>query len=182
MKNGIINLATLSVNSEYLLELEVKNCDCPGTLTNIEKFKNLEEFIDYCNFIYRYINCSNTDFDVCKRKFKESVIRKNPLSLEEMAKCCVKNHFGNSIDELELPNLIKNDLKNDQKSHFEVSIDEKFTFVQYASARGYDYYIFNSDKENVLLSMINIVNYGWEFWKTQKRRLENPLLMSILST
>ena len=71
--------------------------------------------------------------------------------------------------------MVKEDLKNDPNqergscpNHFEVRIDGNFTFVKYASTKGYDYYIFNFDQGNVLLSIINMGNYGWELWKRRK--------------
>ena len=117
LKNGCITLATLE-QSGKLLDVEVKNCNCKGTVKPINKFKNLAQFIEYCNYIFARSKWKT------QNKFKTPVTRKNILPLEEMAKCCIETHFHNSIKGLNLPNENTENLKNNH-NHFDASIDEK---------------------------------------------------------
>ena len=86
LKNGSITLATLEPSGK-LLDVEVKNCDCKGTVKSINKFTNLTQFIEYCNYIFASSKWKT------QNKFKTPVTRKNTLPLEEMAKYCIETHF-----------------------------------------------------------------------------------------
>ena len=116
--NGSVTLATLFWFPEdighQLFEVEIKNCDCEGTLLPIKKFNNLEEFIEYCNFV-----CSPKNI-----MFRLPILRKNPFPLEEMAKSCLLTNFGDSIDKLLLPKRIREDFQL-HHDHFEITYDEK---------------------------------------------------------
>ena len=89
--NGSITLATLRFQSKSLFELEVKNCNCDGTLINIQRFKSLDGFIQQCNFVCVGLDLGSPNI------FKLPVKRKNVLSLQEKAKLSAVKYFPNSI-------------------------------------------------------------------------------------
>ena len=100
LNNGTVTLATL--RDEQLLEVEVKNCNCEGTIISIERFKSLEEFLQYCNRINNFYISLDP-----KIAYKVPVARKNPFSLEEMTRFCVAECYIDSINELIIPKMIK---------------------------------------------------------------------------
>ena len=57
-------------------------------------------------------------------KFDLPITRKNPLTLEEIAKSCVAKHYTNSLDQLNLPKNIKESFE-EHHNHFCVTIDGK---------------------------------------------------------
>ena len=59
---------------------------------------------------------------------RQPAIRKNPLPLEEIAKSFVAHKYKNSIDQLEVPKIIKKELKSrtsfeKEKPHFKDRVD-----------------------------------------------------------
>ena len=100
LNNGTVTLATL--RDEQLLEVEVKNCNCEGTIISIERFKSLEEFLQYCNRINNFYISLDP-----KIAYEVPVARKNPFSLEEMTRFCVAERYKDSINELIIPKMIK---------------------------------------------------------------------------
>ena len=121
--NGTVTMATLFdfFRKDQLLEIEVKNCDCDGGFQKIQSNQNLQEFIDNCNF-------QLSPFKDVKRFSlpveRNSDIIHNPLTLENITKCFVVDHFSSAIDQLNLPKKIKESLYSKHK-HFEIAIDEK---------------------------------------------------------
>ena len=122
LKNGNVTLATivhhLKSNVKFVFELEIKNCNCEGALLPIQKFKSLDDFISFCNFVCPFESIESYN----GVKFIKPISRKNALSLEEMAKFCIKRHYSNSIDQLNLPKILKENLEN--HNHVEITIDE----------------------------------------------------------
>ena len=123
LENGSITIATLIDRSNILYELEIRNCNCKKNLKPIQKFETLSKFVKYCNSIN----------ENCGILFKNPVIRKNVFSLEEMAKSNITTYFGNSIDELNLPKILKENLAVPTHNHFEMTLDEKRACNQYES-------------------------------------------------
>ena len=120
--NGIITLALMFVE-ENLLEIEVSDCSCNGDDTSLPfgKFDTLEDFIENCRKGFKRKNGLPTT-----EKFLQPVMRKNTLSLKDIAKSCVRIHT-NSYDQLEIPQRLKDDLnqeKLEQHSHFKMSLNE----------------------------------------------------------
>ena len=120
LENGAITLATLCF-SLHLFEIEVRNCNCKRSFKNIESFRNLEAGIRYCNNVFCLIKLDTEFSQGGFNLFKFPVLRKNALPLEEMAKSCVRTHYVNSIDKLNLPNIIKNNLGN--HDHFDTRMN-----------------------------------------------------------
>ena len=119
LKNGSITLAILKLYGDQwcVIDVEIKNCNCEGILLPIQQFKSLEDCIENCNFVFGghisgYLN------------FKTPVFRKDPFSLEEMSKSCILANIRGSIDNLNLPTIIKQDLKV-HHNHFEIMLNEK---------------------------------------------------------
>ena len=79
LKNGNVTLATIAHHLEsdvkFVFELEIKNCNCEGALLPIQKFKSLDQFISFCNFVCSYESFYNN------KKFVKPISRKNSLSL-----------------------------------------------------------------------------------------------------
>ena len=112
---GSIALALMYVG-ENLLEIEVSDCSCNGDTLPFGKFNTLEDFIENCK----------KGFKRKPEKFLRPVMRKNTLSLKDIAKSCVRIHT-NSYDQLEIPQRLKDDLnqeKLEQHSHFKMSLNE----------------------------------------------------------
>ena len=109
LENGVITLATTYdyFKTKKLLEMELKSCNCTQLSIPIQDLKSFRE------------GCQNLDlmvnFGLGIEKF-QPVVRKNPLSLKEIAKNFVSNSCETAIDDLELPKSLKKDLK-DLKQH-----------------------------------------------------------------
>ena len=141
LKSGTVTMATLFdfFSNNQLLEIEVKNCDCDGAFQNIQSSKNLEKFIENCNFVLNPFKCT--------KKFNLPVTRNtpithNPQSLEDITNFFMANHFSSSIDQLNIPKKIKENLYQNHK-HFELAIDEneanrRITIENHA----YDFFLF----------------------------------------
>ena len=75
LNNGVFTVATLQF--KYLYEVEIKDCNCKGTLLPLQRFTSLKNFVEHCN-------------DACKDVFGQKSIfclpvkRKFALSLQEI--------------------------------------------------------------------------------------------------
>ena len=162
-KNGTVTLATLFdfFRNDQLLEIEIKNCDCDGGFEKIQSNKNLQEFIDSCNFVLSPFKGIKRFSIPVKRNNK---IIQNPLSLEDITKCFVVNHFSHSIDQLNLPKKIKETLNGHDK-HFELAIDEKEASRRITIRNHiYDFFVFEDNCTLHELGIYQLQNL-WQFKK-----------------
>ena len=162
-KNGTVTMATLFdfFRKDQLLEIEVKNCDCDGGFQKIQSNKNLQEFIDSCNFVLSPFKGIKRFSIPVKRNTK---IVQNPLSLEDITKCFVLNHFSHSIDQLNLPKKIKETFNGHHK-HFELVIDEKEASRRITIRNHiYDFFVFEDNCTLHELGIYQLQNL-WQFKK-----------------
>ena len=165
LKNGSITLATLRHSSKHLFEIEVRNCNCVGNFKSIQSFESLEEFIKCCNSVLLFFNWGKL-FD----NFMLPVTRKNPLPLEEIAKGQIITYFADSIDQLNLPRVIRENLiSHNINNHFEASIDENKA-IETLSTNKFFYYTMNLDKEYLILSIMNMRTHDYKTGKPIKNR------------
>ena len=160
LKNGTVTLATLFdfLSNDQLLEIEIKDCDCDGAFQNVQSSKNLERFIENCNFVFNPFKGT--------KKFNLPVTRNtpithNPQSLEDITKFFMANHFASSIDQLNIPKKIKENLYQNHK-HFELAIDEneasrRITIKNHA----YDFFLFEIKNKIWELGIYQPQNLRW---------------------
>ena len=107
LKNGSFTIATIQefLGEKELIETVVKTSYYPfynpigKTLPKDQKemiFQNHERFLNFRDFFEK----------------RKPIQRKNPLPLEEMAKSYVAKTYKNFLDQLELPKIVKEEVKN----------------------------------------------------------------------
>ena len=118
LKNGSFTIATIQefLGEKELIETVVKTSYYPfynaisKTLPKDQKemiFQNHERFLNFRDFFEKL----------------KPIKRKNPLPLEEMAKSYVAKTYKNFLDQLELPKIVKEEVKN--LTTFEKESNEK---------------------------------------------------------
>ena len=82
-----------------------------------------------------------------------------------MAKSCVVTHYSNSINQLNLPQRIKENLEH--HNHFDATIDEIEDKNKFSRPNGLDHFSFKVSDEILLLTIIN-----WDINKLAKSTME----------
>ena len=134
----------------HLWDVEIKNCSCEGLFLPLQRFKSLEDFIEYCDFV-----CGLSFF-------KTPIFRKNPFSLEKIAKSCILVNYKNSMDNLIIPKIVKQDLRINH-DHFGVMLNEKEAMekVNWGSCK--EAFQFEIDQgPRPFIAIIPIIN--WKKW------------------
>ena len=161
LKNGSITISTLmKLIGDYwhLWDVEIKNCNCEGLFLPLQRFKSLEDFIEYCDFVCRPLG----GISLVDSFFKTPIFRKNPFSLEEMAKSFILVSYKNSMDNLIIPKIVKQDLRINH-DHFGVMINEKEAIekVNWGSCK--EAFQFEIDQgPRPFIAIIPIIN--WKKW------------------
>ena len=156
LKNGSITLAAIHkiFRIDLLVEIEIKNCNCEGTFLPIQQFKSLEDFIEYCNFVFMSLWTQIS-------YFKTPIFRKNPFSLEEISKSCTLVNYRNSLDSLIIPKVIKQNLKL-HHDHFEIMYNEKEAIGKFNSHDCQELFRFKVVQGELREVQISITN--WKKW------------------
>ena len=103
LKNGSFTIATIQefLDGKELIEIVIKTFypTISKTLPKDQKemiFQNHERFLNFRDFFEKL----------------KPIKRKNPLPLEEMAKSYVAKTYKNFLEQLELPKIVKEEVKN----------------------------------------------------------------------
>ena len=113
-ENGTVTLATLYQGRE-LLELEIMNCDCgvcpkETYQRDNESLAHFVKSFDQAELTIESLKQASASNSYPLLQLKQPISRKNTLPLEEMAKYSIQSNYPNSIHQLKLPKIIKDNL------------------------------------------------------------------------